>query len=67
MKKEYFFTMYQDALFKSLLPAWNLNKVMENENNESNIISLINAKFPGFLILLLLFYKFSSPSSVFSN
>jgi len=42
-KKQFFFTMYQDALFKALLPLSNLKNVMWNVDN-ANVISLLDAK-----------------------
>ena len=41
--KQHFFTMYQDALFKALLPKSALDKVMNNQEH-SHLISLLEAK-----------------------
>ena len=46
--KQHFFTMYQDALFKSLLPKNFLQKIMPNSEN-ANLISLLDAKEHGYV------------------
>jgi len=41
-KKQFFFTLFQDALLKSLLPMNNLKAIMNTE--ESNLLSILDAK-----------------------
>lgn len=41
-KSQFFFTLYQDALLKALLPINNLKGIMETK--ESNLISILDAK-----------------------
>ena len=42
-KRQHFFTMYQDALFKALLPEANLKSIMSEIDN-NNLVSLLDAK-----------------------